>query len=69
MYIIVMLYYKGKVGEICWKSVFICYEFLMIIFDDFGQFDYDGGGYWREFYFIFFQKVIRDWGLFVGNYL
>lgn len=68
MYTTAMSHYKGKVGEIRRKSVSIRHESLMIIFDDSGQFDYDGGGYRREFYSTFFQKAIRDRGLFVGNY-
>lgn len=68
MYTTAMSHYKGKVGEIRRKSVSIRHESLMIIFDDSGRFDYDGGGYRREFYSTFFQKAIRDRGLFVGNY-
>lgn len=68
MFIIAMSHYKNKIGEFRRGSFSCRHESLMIVFDDSREFDYDGGGYRREFYSNFFRTAIRDRGLFVGDY-
>ncbi|XP_062575437.1 uncharacterized protein LOC134237349 [Saccostrea cucullata] len=68
MFTTAMSHYKGKASEIRRKSATIRHEVLMIVFDDSREYDYDGGGFRREFYSTFFLQAIRDRGLFIGNF-
>ncbi|XP_022301112.1 uncharacterized protein LOC111109321 [Crassostrea virginica] len=68
MYAAAMSHYKGRVSNVRRGSGSIRHESLMILFDDCGVHNYDGGGFRREFHSAFFQTALRDTGLFVGNY-